>query len=205
MVTNHLKEQFVNSTIFAQLGMERSRENATLADQCGRSFAGGENLDIRTETAETWCTDIDRFQWPTCQSSLFKSDRRVVLSSVGVALHRSVEHVEASLWRIGDIVREQDATGTGSEGRFLMYELIQSIVEAGAFKMFQERRRFAAGNYDGIQAIQVFRLTDEACERAKLSKTLCVDVEGSLECQDTDGRGGISHGSILRARSGLHG
>ena len=52
-------------------------------------------------------------------------DDGVVLAAIGVALDVDVEHAEAALRRVGDVFREKDAAGAGSEYRLSTDELVE--------------------------------------------------------------------------------
>ena len=182
----------MNAAVLRELGMERGCKNMLLADENREAVALGEDFDTFASLYDAWGADVDHLQWAAFQLRFSFDDGAVDLASVGIAFHGRVEHGKALLRWIADFFCEQNASGTGAEGRFRFYKGLQRVEEAVAGEEFQECGRFAAGDDEAVDVYQLLGLADEDGFGSCIAQGDGVSIEIALNGEDTDA------GRILR-------
>jgi hypothetical protein len=190
---DHVEEELVNPAVVRELRVEGRCQHASRADEDRVVVAACKNLDTGANTADAWRADEDHLHWASGDRCVGVKDDGVVLAAVGIALDIDVENAEAALWRVGHVLREEDAAGAGTEDRLGTDEFIEDRVKAGAFEVFEEGGGFATGEHQGVDRGELIGLANEVRGGAEFGETLGVDVEGALEGQDSDPWGVIAH------------
>ncbi len=181
------------AAILAEFRVEGGSEDSALANEGGRVVPAGEDRDLGAEGAEARGANVNGFERAAGKRGLLGADGRVILAAVRVALDGGIEDAEAALGRVGDLASEQNAAGTGAEDGFCVTKIVEDVVEAGALEMFQEGRRFTAGDDEGVKFGELVGPAYEAGYGTEFGKTLGVDVESALEGEDADDGGYLGH------------
>ena len=167
------------------------------------------------EVGEARGADVDGFEGAAGEGCGFEADGGVVLAAVGVAFYGGVEDGEAALGRVEDLAGEEDGAGAGAEGGLGADEVLEEVVEAGAFEVLEEGGGFAAGEDEAVDEPFVFRVdefggvADEGGAGAEFGEAGGVDLEGALEGEDADAGWGFGHrmmigqGPVIRERVDL--
>lgn len=113
------------------------------------------------------------------------TDGAVNLPAIGVPADTNVERAEASLSGILDFLSEKNCSGAGAEGRFCADERFQ-FFDSGLTQKFEECTRFAAGDDEAGNFVQLFRLSYKHNFGAQLLEPAAMGIEITLQGQDTD-------------------
>jgi hypothetical protein len=183
---NQIDKKFMNAAVLRKLGMECGGKNMLLADENGEAVALGEDFDTLTGLHDAGGADVDHLQWAAFQFRFVFDDGAVDLTSVGIAFHGRVEHGKALLRGVADFFCQQDASGTGAEGRLRFHEGLQSVEEAVAGEEFQKCGRFAAGDDEAVDVDQLLGLADEDGFGASVAQGGGVGIEVALNGEDAD-------------------
>lgn len=178
----------MNAAVLRKLGMECGGKNMLLADENGEAVALGEDFDTFAGLHDAGGADVDHLQWAAFEFRCGFDDGAVDLTSVGIAFHGRVEHGKALLRGVADFFCQQDASGTGAEGRLRFHEGLQSVEEAVAGEEFQKCGRFAAGDDEAVDVYQLLGLADEDGFGSGVAQGGGVGIEVALNGEDADAR-----------------
>src|SRR5439155_24674619 len=136
-----------------------------------------EHLDGRPDLADTGRTDEDAPQGLTVaverQIGLEARD----LAAIAVSVDLAVESAEVA-------AVEDDHSGAAPKYR--PRELAHGLVEPVETHQPHERRRLASGDHEPVEALQLLRLANLHCVRAKAPQHRRVLAEISLHFQDSE-------------------
>jgi len=183
---DEIDEKPVDAQVGGEFRMEGCRHGVALADEDGKAFSLGKDLDFRAGDDDAWSADEDGFERAASELGVQGEDRRVALGAVGVAFDGDVEDAEAELVRVADFFRQQDGSGAGAEDWLLLGECFQGVKEAAAIKKLQHGCRFAAGENQGVQIVESFGGLDEGGLRAGFFESGCVAFVVPLDGEDAD-------------------
>lgn len=156
-----VKKEPVDAAIFGELGVKGCREQATGANEDSVRVPMSKELNAGPDAADAWRPDEDHLHGPTGQASFAVEDDRVILAAVGVSLDVDVEHTEAALGWMIDLLCEKDAPGTGAEDRLGPDELVEDRIEAGTFEVLEECGGLSSREDKGIERCEFLGFTHE--------------------------------------------
>jgi hypothetical protein len=175
----------MNARILAELGMEGCSQRFAVAHEHGIVPFRGNDLDFFADALDFRRADEDHFDGMIFELPF--PDGAVELASIGVTADGDVERSQAGLRRIFYLRCEHDCTRAGPERRLGQHKLFE-LFEAGLAEKFQERARFASGNDEAVDLVQLLGLFDEDHLHAEFFEAAAVGVEIALQGQDADGR-----------------
>lgn len=176
----------VHARVWRKLGVEGRGQNIVLAHgyrltvnlsqhlyTCAHA---GNDRSANENSREGVCPDLGYAQVG------FKT---VHLSAKGVAPHGGVKHAEAGLVRVFNVAAQQYKPGaTAVNGHAVEYALAQGLKHVPFIKQFADGGAFAAGNDQGIDALNILELAHLAGRRAKAGNSGHMLAKGSLKSQN---------------------
>src|SRR5579875_3529518 len=186
--------------------MKGRGQDIVFADENGEAVAVCKHFDSRSSLYNARRAYIDHLQWAAGDFGFSYLNAAVNLPSISVALYSGIENGQALLRWIANFFGKQNASGACAEGGLLAHEGLQRIKEAIAGQKFQERRRFAAGDYKTVNVGQLFRFANKDGFCSGLAQGLGVSSVVALDGKNSDAElRGISrswsHPFFLRASS----
>jgi hypothetical protein len=179
----------VDAGVVAKLGVEGGGEEVALADEGGVAVAGGEDFDVGADPIDAGGADKNHLEGAAGEGGGLVEDGGVVLAAVGVALDGDVEGGEGLLGGAGDVGGEEDGSGTGSEGGFLVDEGVEYVEEVAALEELEHGGGLATGDNEGVQAFELGGQTYQAGGGSQGGEDSGVDVVGALKREDADDQG----------------
>jgi len=183
---HEIDEALVDAAVGGELGVKGGGEDVSLLDEDREAVALGENFDSCAGLHDARRSDVDELHGATFETGVDGFDDAIDLASVGVALHRCVEHAEALLGGMRDFLGQEDAAGAGAEGGLAADEGFERGEKSVTFEKFEEGGRFAAGNDEAIERIELPGLADEHGLGAGFTQGCSVRVEVALDGEDSD-------------------
>src|SRR6266851_2568181 len=125
---------------------------------------------------------------------------RLALSAIRVALDVDVDEAERRLMRARDIAREENESRARAEDRLAgLVKLLERRHEAPLVHQLEERRRFAAGHDEAVEALELLGLADLHRLNTTTGERLDVERKVALERQDADLHRARSHARTVSA------
>jgi hypothetical protein len=178
-----VEKRLVHASVTGQFGMEGGGHGFALADDDRVLPFCGEDFDLRSEALDFWSADENHFKGRSSEEAF--ANRALELTSIGVAANVDIERAEAGLVWILNFFRQENGAGTGAEGRFDSDEFFE-LGESGFAQEFQEGARFAAGDDEAVNVVELIGLFDEHNLGAQLFEPFAVRVEITLQGKDPD-------------------
>ena len=183
----------MDTGVVGEFGVESCSHGSSLPHGDRIGAFGGNHFNAFADVFDLGGTDEDHLQGRVAELVLDQSafaDRAVDLASVSVAPDADIEGAEAFLFWIVHFPGEQDRAGTGAKSGLGLDELLE-LFESGVAQEFQERSRFASGDDEAVDLVELLRLFDEQNFGAQLFEPAAVGVEIALEGQDSDFHAGM--------------
>src|SRR5688572_11515665 len=159
--------------------MEGSGHDVSLTDEDRVVSVAGEDFDAWAGALDAGCADENHLDGS--ELGIGRGDEAVELAAVGVASDGDVEGGKRGLWRIRDLLCQQDGAGAGTESRLGADELAQAVEKAAFFQEIQESRGLAAGDDEGVQRFELLGLADVADLGAELAQAAAVSFIVALD------------------------
>ena len=185
----------MDARVVREFGVEGGGHDASLADGDGRIiFAlGRDDFDALAEALDLGGADEDHFDrrrgglpFPCFLfQELAFADGAIDLASVGIAADADIDGAQPALLRILNFSSEQDRPRARAEGGLVADELLE-LQESFFAQELEKRARFASGDDQAVDGVQLFRLLDEHNFGAQLLEPFAMGVEISLEGEDAD-------------------
>jgi hypothetical protein len=177
LLPDEVEEELMDASVIRQLGMERGDEKATLAQEDGLAVELCEHLDVRAGCRHARCPDEDASQRLTAVFELEIGLEARHLPSVCISAYREIDEPEV-------FAVEEDHPGARPEDRGA--EAADGVPEAVDPDQAGDRRRFATGDYEAVEATQVVGLADLDGVRAQPPQHRCVLAKVSLHRENPD-------------------
>ncbi len=115
-------------------------------------------------------------------------DDRVILATVGVALHVNIKNSERPLGWVRNPLREKDATGAGPKRGSLRDEAAQRFEKSAALKKLEHGGRLAARNDEAIEPVKLFRFANQHRDGASIFQSSHMRVVVALNGEHADAK-----------------
>ena len=166
--------------------MEGRGKQVGLSNEDGKAIAGGDGFDREASAGNPRRPDKDHLQWTAFELRGRGENRRVDLASVGVALYRDIQGRERLLGRVLYVRGEQDAAGTGPEGRGGLHETFEYSEEVVALQKFEHRGGLTAGHDEAVDTGEFFRDADKRRRRSECGERSGMGFVCPLEGEHAD-------------------
>ena len=180
-----IDEMAVHTAVGGELGMESGGEDVSLLDQDGEAVALGEDVDTGSGLHDARGTNVDELHGAAFELCWRSLNGAVDLASVGVAFDGDVEDGEALLRRIRHFFGEEDTAGAGAEGGACANEGLKAAEESVSLEEFEKGGRFAAGDDESVDAVELLGLADEDRFGAGFAQRRGMSIEVALDGEDT--------------------
>ena len=169
--------------VIGKLRMECRRHDFPFADDHGIVPLRCKHFNLRTETADFWCTNENHFDREPAKNS--GTNGTIDLAAVSIAPDGNIDCAQSYLRWIFHVLGEQDRARAGAEGWLLAHERFE-FFEPRFTEKLEEGARLSSGNYEAVNFIELLRLFDQHNFSAQLFEPASVGVEIALQGQDTD-------------------
>src|SRR5450432_1766832 len=163
--------------------MKGGGHGSSLPDGYWIGALGGDDFYAFAEVGDFGGADEDHFErgvGVAVAGEYSFADGAVDLAAVGVADDAHVDGAEAGLRGVFYFGGEEDGSGTGTEGGLGVDELLQ-LCESFFSQQFQECARFAAGDDQAVDVIELVGLFDEHDFGAEFFEAAAVGVKIALQ------------------------
>jgi hypothetical protein len=180
----------MDAAVGGELRVKGGGEQMALTNEDREAVALGEDRDIFADLLDARRADVDGFERAGVEVRA-ELDRRffdgtVDLAAIGVALDRGVEDAETGLRRMQDFVREENATGTGTESGGGGDEGAERFEEAVALQELEKGSGFAAGNDEAVEFWELIGFANEHWFSTDVLKGTRVRIVVALDGKDAD-------------------
>jgi hypothetical protein len=176
-VSDQVQKGPVEASVVREFGVEGCGHYPSLPHSDGIFTFGGEDFYARTNAGNFRGANEDHLNGSVAEFSF--ADGAVNLAAIGIAANADIERAQSGLLGIFDFGRQKDSSGAGAEGRFGVDKLLE-LFESGFAEEFEKRARFAAGDDEAINLIELLRLFDEHNFGAQFCEPAAVRVEITL-------------------------
>jgi hypothetical protein len=114
----------MDTVIIRKLRVKRGCQQSALPHQDREAIPFRQNFDSWAHTYDARGANVDHFQWAAGEFRFAGLDRAVDLPAVGIPFHADVQDRQALLGGTGDVFGQENTTGTGTEGGFLLDEVL---------------------------------------------------------------------------------